>query len=150
MTRFPKILAGAALAALMATGAVAADLSIVHGSVGRDQEVLRGQLDKFEADTGNKVTIVSMPESTTDQFGQYKLWLAEGSGGNCTLESSALTHVGGTIDLRVDYLRPGVGEYFDLHANVMRLGSRVASTRMEFRGADGKLLSTGAGVYIMA
>ena len=56
----------------------------------------------------------------------------------------------GTIDLRVDYLRPGVGEYFDLHANVMRLGSRVASTRMEFRGADGKLLSTGAGVYIMA
>ncbi|MCA9514867.1 MAG: DUF4157 domain-containing protein, partial [Myxococcales bacterium] len=34
--------------------------------------------------------------------GEYKLWLAEGSGGNCTLESSALTHVGGTIDLRVD------------------------------------------------
>ncbi len=56
----------------------------------------------------------------------------------------------GTIDLRVDYLRPGIGEYFDLHATVMRLGSRVASTRMEFRGADGKLLSTGAGVYILA
>ena len=56
----------------------------------------------------------------------------------------------GTIDLRVDYLRPGIGEYFDLHAVVMRLGSRVASTRMEFRGADGKLLSTGSGVYIMS
>jgi uncharacterized protein (TIGR00369 family) len=56
----------------------------------------------------------------------------------------------GTIDLRVDYLRPGIGEHFDLHATVMRLGSRIASTRMEFRGADGKLLSTGAGVYIMA
>jgi len=56
----------------------------------------------------------------------------------------------GTIDLRVDYLRPGIGEYFDLHATVMRLGSRVASTRMEFRGADGKLLSTGTGVYIMS
>ena len=56
----------------------------------------------------------------------------------------------GTIDLRVDYLRPGIGEYFDLHATVMRLGSRVASTRMEFKGADGKLLSTGSGVYIMA
>ena len=56
----------------------------------------------------------------------------------------------GTIDLRVDYLRPGIGEYFDLHATVLRLGSRVASTRMEFRGADGKLLSTGAGVYIMS
>ncbi len=56
----------------------------------------------------------------------------------------------GTIDLRIDYLRPGIGEHFDLHATVMRLGSRVASTRMEFRGADGKLLSTGAGVYMMA
>ncbi len=56
----------------------------------------------------------------------------------------------GTIDLRIDYLRPGIGEYFDLQATVMRLGSRVASTRMEFRGADGRLLSTGAGVYIMA
>ena len=56
----------------------------------------------------------------------------------------------GTIDLRVDYLRPGIGEYFELSALVMRLGSRVASTRMEFKGPDGKLLSTGAGVYIMA
>jgi len=56
----------------------------------------------------------------------------------------------GTIDLRVDYLRPGIGPHFDLHATVMRLGSRVASTRMEFKGADGKLLSTGSGVYIMA
>jgi len=56
----------------------------------------------------------------------------------------------GTIDLRVDYLRPGIGEHFELHAEVMRLGSRVASTRMEFRGADGKLLSTGAGAYIVS
>ena len=56
----------------------------------------------------------------------------------------------GTIDLRIDYLRPGVGDYFDLHAEVLRLGSRVASTRMEFRGPDGKLLSTGAGAYIVS
>lgn len=56
----------------------------------------------------------------------------------------------GTIDLRVDYLRPAIGEYFELRAEVMRLGSRVASTRMEFLGADGKLLSTGAGAYIVS
>ena len=56
----------------------------------------------------------------------------------------------GTIDLRVDYLRPGIGDYFELSAEVMRLGSRVASTRMEFRGADGKLLSTGSGAYIVS
>lgn len=56
----------------------------------------------------------------------------------------------GTIDLRIDYLRPGVSSHFELHAEVLRLGSRVASTRMEFRGADGKLLSTGAGAYIVS
>jgi uncharacterized protein (TIGR00369 family) len=56
----------------------------------------------------------------------------------------------GTIDLRVDYLRPGIGEWFELRAEVMRLGSRVASTRMEFHGADGKLLSTGSAAYIVS
>ncbi len=56
----------------------------------------------------------------------------------------------GTIDLRIDYLRPGIGEHFELRAEVMRLGSRVASTRMEFLGPDGKLLSTGAGAYIVS
>jgi uncharacterized protein (TIGR00369 family) len=55
-----------------------------------------------------------------------------------------------TIDMRVDYLRPGIGESFVLQAEVMRLGSRVASTRMEFLSADGKLLSTGSAVYILS
>ena len=55
-----------------------------------------------------------------------------------------------TIDLRIDYLRPGISERFELRAEVMRLGSRVASTRMEFLGADGKLMSTGAGAYIVS
>jgi uncharacterized protein (TIGR00369 family) len=56
----------------------------------------------------------------------------------------------GTIDLRIDYLRPAIGERFELRAEVLRLGSRVASTRMEFLAADGKLLSTGAGAYIIS
>jgi uncharacterized protein (TIGR00369 family) len=56
----------------------------------------------------------------------------------------------GTIDLRIDYLRPGIGEWFELTAEVLRLGSRVASTRMGFYGPDGKLLSTGAGAYIVS
>lgn len=56
----------------------------------------------------------------------------------------------GTIDLRIDYLRPGIGPWFEMTAEVMRLGSRVGSTRMEFHGSDGKLLSTGAGAYIVS
>jgi uncharacterized protein (TIGR00369 family) len=56
----------------------------------------------------------------------------------------------GTIDLRIDYLRPGVGERFTLTAEVLRLGSRVATTRMAFLAADGKLLSTGSAAYIVS
>lgn len=56
----------------------------------------------------------------------------------------------GTIDLRIDYLRPAISEHFELRAEVLRLGSRVASTRMEMVDAQGKLLSTGAGAYIVS
>jgi uncharacterized protein (TIGR00369 family) len=56
----------------------------------------------------------------------------------------------GTIDLRIDYLRPGHGPHFTACAEVLRLGSRVASTRMEFLDAEGQRLSTGAGVYIVS
>ncbi|MDB5880558.1 MAG: hypothetical protein JWP43_436 [Ramlibacter sp.] len=56
----------------------------------------------------------------------------------------------GTIDLRVDYLRPAVSEHLELQAEVLRLGSRVASVRMECRSASGELLSTGAAAYIIS
>jgi uncharacterized protein (TIGR00369 family) len=56
----------------------------------------------------------------------------------------------GTIDLRIDYLRPAIGDFFTMQAEVLRLGSRVASTRMEFHGPDGKLLAAGSGAYIVS
>ncbi|MEO3713704.1 MULTISPECIES: thioesterase family protein [Roseateles] len=56
----------------------------------------------------------------------------------------------GTIDLRVDYLRPAIGERFRARAEVLRLGSRVASTRMEFMDAQGRLLSTGSAAYMVS
>ena len=64
---------------LVAASAQAAELSIVSGDTGNGLAFLRSQLDKFEADTGNTVTVVPMPSSTSDQFGQYKLWLAAGN-----------------------------------------------------------------------
>ncbi|WP_375452523.1 ABC transporter substrate-binding protein [uncultured Devosia sp.] len=64
---------------LVAGVAQAAELSIVSGDTGNGLAFLQSQLDKFEADTGNTVTIVPMPSSTSDQFGQYKLWLAAGN-----------------------------------------------------------------------
>ena len=53
-----------------------------------------------------------------------------------------------TIDMRIDFLRPGIGDEFVIHAEAVRVGARVGNARMEFRAADGKLLSTGAAAYL--
>jgi len=78
--KFRHALFGLAAGAIMAAGpAQAVDLAIVSGDTGNGLQVLRDMLDQFEKNTGNKVSIVAMPSSTTDQFGQYKLWLAAGN-----------------------------------------------------------------------
>ena len=56
----------------------------------------------------------------------------------------------GTIDLRIDYLRQGIGEFFDMRAEVLRIGSRVGSTRMEFFSPDGQMVAAGSGAYIVS
>jgi trehalose/maltose transport system substrate-binding protein len=70
---------GAAIAALMATTAGAVEVNFVSGAVGRDIEIMRELVKPWEEETGNTVTVVPMPASTTDQFAQYKLWLAAGN-----------------------------------------------------------------------
>jgi uncharacterized protein (TIGR00369 family) len=56
----------------------------------------------------------------------------------------------GTIDLRIDYLRPAIGAHFELSGEALRVGSRVASARMSFCDAAGRLLATGAAAYIVS
>lgn len=64
---------------LVAGAAHAAELSVVSGDTGNGLAFLEEQLAKFEEQTGHTVTVVPMPSSTTDQFGQYRLWLAAGN-----------------------------------------------------------------------
>jgi uncharacterized protein (TIGR00369 family) len=56
----------------------------------------------------------------------------------------------GTIDLRVDYLRPGLGRHFVAHAEVMRLGGRVGTTQMRLVNDEGTLIATAAAAYIVS
>ncbi|MBS3847418.1 ABC transporter substrate-binding protein [Devosia sp. BSSL-BM10] len=75
-----KLLVGLLTSVTLVMGsAQAAELSMVSGDTGNGLAFLRTQLDRFEAETGNTVTIVPMPSSTSDQFGQYRLWLAAGN-----------------------------------------------------------------------
>ncbi|GLU29336.1 ABC transporter substrate-binding protein [Brucella sp. NBRC 12950] len=61
------------------TFAQAADISIAANSTGNNIQFLTEQIAKFEKATGNKVHIVSMPPSSSEQFSQYRLWLAAGN-----------------------------------------------------------------------
>jgi uncharacterized protein (TIGR00369 family) len=56
----------------------------------------------------------------------------------------------GTIDLRVDYLRPGVGRFFEATGSVLRTGNRVAVTRIELQNDMEQLIAVGTGAYVIA
>ena len=56
----------------------------------------------------------------------------------------------GTIDMRVDYLRQAIGERFEVRAQVLRLGSRVANLQMSFWGPGEELVATGAAAFIVS
>ncbi len=53
----------------------------------------------------------------------------------------------GTIDLRVDYLRPGRGKYFIAQGSVLRTGNKIAVTRMELHNDQKVLIAVGTGTY---
>ena len=55
----------------------------------------------------------------------------------------------GTIDLRVDYLRPGRGKHFIATARVVRKGKRIAVTHMELHNDAGELIATGGAAYVV-
>ncbi|MDJ0663760.1 MAG: thioesterase family protein [Acidimicrobiia bacterium] len=53
-----------------------------------------------------------------------------------------------TLDLRIDYLRPGAGTRFTARGFTLRAGSRVAVTRMELHNENDELIAVGTGTYI--
>lgn len=56
---------------------------------------------------------------------------------------------GGTLDMRVDYLRPGKGQHFVATAEVIRLGNKVAVCRMDLHNENDLHIATGTGTYIV-
>ena len=55
-----------------------------------------------------------------------------------------------TIDMRVDYLRQGIGEHFIAEAELVRLGSRVAVSSMRLVNDQNTLIATGTASYIVS
>ncbi|MBB3390956.1 trehalose/maltose transport system substrate-binding protein [Rhizobium sp. BK275] len=76
--RFTAVAVAAALIGA-SVPSYAAEISISASSTGKNLDLFRKQLDAFEKATGNTVKIVTMPPSSTEQFSQYRLWLAAGN-----------------------------------------------------------------------
>ena len=77
--RAMRTAAFAAVMAVFSAPVMAEELFYVSGAVGNAVENFKTLVAPWEAATGNTVTMVPMPASTTDQFAQYRLWLAAGS-----------------------------------------------------------------------
>ncbi|CNF01997.1 putative protein PaaI [Yersinia nurmii] len=55
----------------------------------------------------------------------------------------------GTIDLRVDYLRPGRGEHFTASSSILRSGNKVAVARVELHNQDAIHIASATATYIV-
>ncbi|MBN1277215.1 MAG: thioesterase family protein [Deltaproteobacteria bacterium] len=55
-----------------------------------------------------------------------------------------------TIDVRVDFLRPGIGKWFVATAYVLRTGKKIAVTRIELQNDQNQLIAVGTGSYVVA
>ncbi len=55
----------------------------------------------------------------------------------------------GTIDIRVDYLRSGVGRSFVATGHALRTGNKVVVTRMELHNDADLLIAVGTGTYLV-
>ncbi|WCR09127.1 ABC transporter substrate-binding protein [Paracoccus fistulariae] len=80
MNKFCKTgLSALAMSTILGGSAMADEINYVMGVVGNAIEVLEETVKPWEEETGHTVKIVTMPSSTSDQFAQYRLWLAAGT-----------------------------------------------------------------------
>ena len=54
-----------------------------------------------------------------------------------------------TIDMRIDYLRPGIGKEFVASGYILRTGKKVAVVRTELHNDEQRLLAVGTSTYIV-
>ncbi len=77
--------------------------------------------------------------------------------GNCLMRYETLTQERlsqdlskmGTIDLRVDYLRPGRGEHFIATSRILRGGNKVSVARVELHNQDDIHIASATATYLV-
>lgn len=64
-------------------------------------------------------------------------------------ELAAVLGRSSTINLHVDFIRPGKGEYFIAKATVVHAGNKISFARMELLNHEGLLIANGSGTYVV-
>lgn len=55
----------------------------------------------------------------------------------------------GTIDMRIDFIRPGRGNHFRATGEILRLGNKVAVSRTVLHNDEDVLIAAGTGTYLV-
>ena len=66
-----------------------------------------------------------------------------------TLRRKAVSYTHLTIDLRVDYLRPGRGERFTATSTLLRAGNKVAVARVELHNEAQVYIASATATYMV-
>jgi len=131
-------------------------------------KVLGIDIDLLDYDTGN--ARVSFPMKP-DLIGNSAAGILHGgvtaavidlTGGLSALISCARLHetdsperlykrltASATIDMRVDYLRPGKGAAFVCKSHIIRAGSRIVVARIDLFNDRDRAIATGTGTYLI-
>jgi uncharacterized protein (TIGR00369 family) len=86
--------------------------------------------------------------SILDLLGMFILTLNGAWRSRTASVMSPLKVKGGTIDLHIDYLRPGKGKHFVASGTILRQGNKVAVVRSELRNEQNELIAVGTGTYL--
>jgi uncharacterized protein (TIGR00369 family) len=132
-------------------------------------KILGVDIDLLDYETGDAVTSFNM---TKDLIGNPTIGILHGgvtasvidlTGGLSALLSCAKFHEGksldiiekkltssATIDMRVDYLRPGKGRLFQCKSRIIRAGSRIVVTKIDLYNEKESRIATGTATYLIA
>jgi uncharacterized protein (TIGR00369 family) len=64
-------------------------------------------------------------------------------------ELSAKLGKASTINLNINFLRPGKGEHFIAKASILQSGNKVTFTRMDLLNPSNELIASGTGTYFI-
>lgn len=66
-----------------------------------------------------------------------------------TEELAAILGKSSTVNLHIDYIRPGKGEFFTAKAYVVHAGNKISFARMELFNHESTLIANGTGTYLV-